>query len=490
MKKITFQNFLYFFFSFLMISFIGKLEAQIVIGTPNLQFTQACANESFNTFTVNFVFSPESGVESPNQFIVEMSDAEGDFSNPNIVFTSSPGAINVSPASVDISLPIDTGGEGYKIKIRSTHPVASSTASDSFSAYYKIQDSPFTINNLNATASFCPGGSYLLTIDNPGTGNNDSPLNYPTLTFNWFKEVNPTTAVFITQSPTLSVTQEGKYFVETNYGTCTSNSFSNRVTVTEANSGEEVSATIESSEGNPFCAANGPTILSTVQGNSYQWYKEGAPIAGATNQTFETANSGSFSVIVTFGSCEATGTIELEAGIFTSSLDVPYNNTIEVGETLSVTVTTSAINPEFLWFLNNEEIPNATQNTLNATGFGSYSVIITQNNNCYMTDELFFLIEEELLVNPFPDVENIPNLISPNGDGINDTWKIPLVYVSGTNTEVVIYSSQGETVLSTNDYINNWPEGYLNVSSVNEVYYYIITPQDQEQKKGTITIIK
>jgi len=471
-----------------MISLVIEMEAQIVIGTPDLQFSQACANESFNTFGVNFVFNPETGIESSNQFMVELSDPNGDFSEAEVVFTSEPGEISSSPASVNFALPINTAGEYYKIRIRSTHPAALSTPSESFSAYYKIQDSPFTINDFIVTSHFCPGGSYLLTIDDPGSEGNDSPLQYPSLTFNWFKEIDATTSVFVAEGPTLSVTEEGVYFVETNYGTCTSNSFSNRVTVLEATSEDDVFATITSSLGNPFCAANGPTTLKTIQGNSYQWYKEGTPIAGATNQTYETIVSGSYSVEVDFGGCEATGNIELETGDFISSIDVPNVSMLEVGDVLVVTVTTNAMNPEFQWFLNGEQIPNATQSTLNVTNVGLYSVIITQEEGCSTSNELHFQIEE--FVDPFPNVESIPNLISPNGDGINDTWVIPTTYVSGSDTEVIIYSSQGQIVLSTKDYLNNWPEEPLSPSSVNQLFYYMIIPQNQEPKKGSITIVK
>ena len=488
MTKTTYPNYFFFLFILLIVPHNMKLEAQIVIGTPELEFSQACANETFNSFAINFVFNPESGIDPSNQFIVELSEADGSFINPEIVFTSNPGAINMSPATFDFALPTTTAGEGYKIRIKSTQPATYSAQSDSFAAYYKIQDSPFTINNLNALASFCPGGSYLLTIDNPGTGANNSPLNYPTLSFNWFKEVTTTTSIIVGQGPSLSVSEEGVYFVETNYGSCTSNSFSNRVWVTEATSGELVIVSIVSSLGNPFCASDGPTTLSTIAGNGYKWYKDGDIIPGATSQTYDTNISGDYSVRIDYGSCEATGSIELQTGGFSSSLNVPDINLIEAGDTLMVTATTTALNPGFMWFLDNELIPNATQNTFDVTEFGTYKLIIEQTSGCVLTDELNFQVNE--LIDLFPEVEKIPNLISPNGDGINDFWVIPTLYVSGTSTEVVIFTNQGEAVLQTNDYSNNWPEDQLSSSNVNQVYYYFITPKGQEPKKGSITIIK
>lgn len=161
---------------------------------------------------------------------------------------------------------------------------------------------------------------------------------------------------------------------------------------------------------------------------------------------------------------------------------------MEAGESLTVTVTTNAANPEFVWLLNNEVIPNATQNTFEVTDFGTYNIIITQTTGCETTNELVFQVDE--YINLFPDVNNIPNLISPNGDGINDTWVIPLPYVSGTNTEVIIMSSQGKTVLRTNDYTNNWPEDQLSSDNKNPVYYYQIKPKGSEPKMGSITIVK
>ncbi|MCA0132729.1 T9SS type B sorting domain-containing protein [Winogradskyella alexanderae] len=470
-----------------LICFIEHAEAQVVLGTPNLGFTQACANASFNTYNLSFVFSPESALESTNQFSIEMSNADGDFSEAIIIYTSQPGEFITSPATLEFSLPETTAGENYRLRVKSSAPAANSSGSVNFAAYYKLQDSPFTINNLVSTGAYCTGGSYLLTIDNPGTGNNDSPLNYPSLTFNWFRETSPTTSEFISEGPTLSVSTEGTYFVETNYGSCTSNSFSNRVTITEATSGE-ADATIASSLGNPFCPEQGNTTLSTIGGISYQWFKNGEIIPEATNQQYQTNESGTFSVQVDLGDCSASGSIELVSELFNSTINVDEVNSIEEGETLIVNVSTDAISPVFEWYFNNQLIPNETTDTIEASDFGDYKVTITETSGCNSSKTYEFTVEEAL--DPFPDVDNIPNVISPNGDGINDTWVLPLQYVSGTNTTVMIMSNRGDVVFQTDDYQNNWPQTNLNTNSINQVFYYIITTENNITKKGTITVVK
>ncbi len=464
-----------------------RANSQIIIGTPNLGFTQACASESFNTYNTTFIFSPESALNASNQFSIEMSDADGDFANATIIYTTAAGSVTTSPATLSFSLPETTAGENYRIRIKSSSPVATSSRSIPFAAYYKIQDSPFTINNLVSTGAYCAGGSYLLSIDNPGNETNDSPLLYPSLTFKWYKETGPTTSAFVADGPTLAVTTEGTYFVRTNYGTCTSDSFSNRVTISEAISGE-ANATIVSSLGNPYCPGEGFTSLSTISGISYQWYKDGNIILDATNQMYQTNESGTFSVQVNLGDCSASGSIDLISELFDSSINVPEFNEMSDEESLIVTVTTTAINPEFTWYLNGSIITGATDASFEATEFGDYEVNITQNTGCTTSIAYLFSIEEALDL--FPEVENIPNLISPNGDSINDTWIIPTQYTSGTNTEVIIMSNQGKVVLQTKDYLNNWPENDLKLTSINQVYYYIITTSDDKTKKGSITVVK
>jgi gliding motility-associated-like protein len=464
-------------------------NAQIVMSNPSLGFSQACASSTFNTYHVTFSFSTSGDLDESNQFVVELSDANGDFSESTDIYTSEAGSITTSPATLTFSFPTTVAGEDYEIKIRSTTPAGTSGSSTSFAAYYKIQDSPFTINNLVATGSYCSSGSYLLTIDNPGTGTNDSPLQYPSLTYKWYKETSATTSEFVDYGNSLSVNSPGVYFVETDYGTCTSSSFSNRVTISESES-DLSTFEIESSLEIPYCASDGPTTLSAISGDFYQWFVDGEIIEGATDQMYTTNVEGVYTVDVDYGTCSATASIDLINTDFTASIDVDDYNEIDADETLVINVSTTANDPEITWYLDDTSIAKGT--SYEASESGIYKVEVLQTTGCVSTKTFLFevTVNGEEVGDLFPNVEQIPNIISPNNDGTNDTWIIPKDYVSGTNSKVIIFSSQGKIVFKSENYENNWPVNEIEFKSVNPIYYYIITTENNETRKGSITVIR
>ena len=69
--------------------------------------------------------------------------------------------------------------------------------------------------------------------------------------------------------------------------------------------------------------------------------------------------------------------------------------------------------------MNNQLISGATSDNYEVSEFGNYKLVIADNSDCIGSREFLFEVRES-----FPNVGKIPNMVSPNGDGINDTWKI------------------------------------------------------------------
>jgi hypothetical protein len=158
---------------------------------------------------------------------------------------------------------------------------------------------------------------------------------------------------------------------------------------------------------------------------------------------------------------------------------------IAQGETLNVTTTTTVSNPAYQWYVNDNAIQGATQNALDITSAGNYKVIIS---GCTFS----FRVKYSTVIDY--NAVNIPNIVSPNSDGNNDTWIIPDDY-NNTNTRVTILSSLGEIAFETDNYINkdiynSWPQSNIEFKNFNPVYYYIITPNGGSAKKGSITLLK
>lgn len=100
----------------------------------------------------------------------------------------------------------------------------------------------------------------------------------------------------------------------------------------------------------------------------------------------------------------------------------------------------------------------------------------------------FFSVVESGLppVNP---TEGIMNLITPNGDGYNDTWQISDLSTFSP-ARVTIYSRAGRQVYTNDNYNNDW-NGTFNGNPLPEgTYYYIIQGANGELFKGPISILR
>jgi hypothetical protein len=469
-----------------------------------LEFDKICAGGPhptipgavFNEYEASFSIV---GFASSVTFKVELSDPAGAFTVPTATISLAPlpgtPADTATDKTLAFAVPTNlVGSNAYRLRVTSSTGVSSqpftiknTTSTKSFSAYYKVYSDPFAINNNQNTVSFCNGGSVNLTVYNPTPAiPNSSPANYPQLKYLWYKD-----DVLIPgqNSSSLNVNATGEYYAKLDYGLCSDDNFRSQGVIVSGASG--AGAVIVSSSGNPFCSSLGNTTLSVTAGNSYIWKKDGVVISGAVTNSYSTNEKGIYTCDVDFGGCKSTGTIDLKVFENNSSIDgveVDKVNNITEGETLNVTLTTDAAVPTYQWLLNDTPIAGADQSSFAITAEGNYRAIITQTSGCLIIKEFPFEVSFKVNLN----APKISNIVSPNGDGINDTWIIPDQYISGTNTSIMILSSYGEIVFESDNYDNytGWPQTPIEFNNFNPVYYYIITPNGGSAKKGSITLVK
>lgn len=461
------------------------------IAPQTLVFSKICAG-TFNQFDATF---NHSGFPSSTTFEVQLSDNLGGFTTPIIAPIINMKDVSASQKTITFALPTNlVGSDKYKLRVKSSTGIISSNffikdpnnptgTLSFFTAYFKPFEDVYYINNKQSKAFLCSGGSITLSIDNPTPDiQSSSPVNYSNIKYKWFKG---NSLISGQTGPSVVVNTAGIYYATIDYASCTdSNSRSNSVTVSETSGG--TSGAISSSLGNPFCSSGTNTILSAVGGNSHQWYKDSVKINGATSANYQTKEPGLYSVAIDFGGCKNTFEIDLKSFEIENSINIPENSLILDGESKNVVVTTNALNPTFEWYQDNTLIRDTSGNTITVTTPGNYKVVVTQNSGCIVVDEINFELNSAI----DSSVVAIPNLISPNNDGVNDTWVIPQEFSVGSNAEVVIMNAKAEIVFTSKNYLNNWPENPIEYNNVNPVYYYIITPQSGKAKKGSITLVK
>ena len=155
------------------------------------------------------------------------------------------------------------------------------------------------------------------------------------------------------------------------------------------------------------------------------------------------------------------------------------------GGTITLQPNVTGNDLQYLWtpalFLNSNVI--ATPAVTNLTDDITYTLSVTARGNCKASD----MVLVKLLRSP-----KIPNTFSPNGDGVNERWKIKYLE-SYPECHIQVFTRTGQLVYESKGYSDAtaWDGTLKGKSLPIDTYYYILEPgSGRKPLTGYVTIIK
>jgi gliding motility-associated-like protein len=124
-----------------------------------------------------------------------------------------------------------------------------------------------------------------------------------------------------------------------------------------------------------------------------------------------------------------------------------------------------------------------TENSINLSlSPGNYSVTVIDNNAC--VEDTSFVIETI-------SAECVPNVFTPNGDNINDTWNLESTFLY-SDSEIRIYGRYGRLLFQSVGYNIPWDGKNENGNDVPEgsYFYHIEIGHDFDVIIGSVTILR
>jgi gliding motility-associated-like protein len=125
--------------------------------------------------------------------------------------------------------------------------------------------------------------------------------------------------------------------------------------------------------------------------------------------------------------------------------------------------------------------PNNLNPQVSATEDIIYTLTAQSSYGCTNKDEAWVKVANDLY---------IPNAFTPNGDGVNDIWRIPFLDPF-LEAKVSIYNRYGQRVYYSQGTIVFWDGTYQNKTLPAEVYIYVIDLTKAKRiLNGIVTIVR
>ena len=162
----------------------------------------------------------------------------------------------------------------------------------------------------------------------------------------------------------------------------------------------------------------------------------------------------------------------------------PTNPTIFSGNSIQLNAQVTGNIATYLWSpsttLNNPAISNPVAKPTNTT---VYKLSVNSLDNCYAEKSIMVTVIKQI---------HIPNSFTPNGDGINDIFRIP-PSITFTLQYFLIFDRYGNEVFKTTDINKGWNGTYKGAKQPNGTYTYLIKGYDLKREislTGTVLIIR
>ena len=234
-----------------------------------------------------------------------------------------------------------------------------------------------------------------------------------------------------------------------------------------------------SSNGTALCFGEVLTLTAeqSLSGESFEWTQDGLAF-NTTDESVEISEPGTYQLIVQTNGCPATSN-SLEIVPFDDSgvtIEIEENTLIVQGTSITVTAEGAS---SYEWY-DEENNLLSSDSTVSISSEGTY-LLIASIDNCSVTRTFTTVYRDEF---------EVPNVITVNGDGINDLWLLPNIYAGNPDVKVTIFDQSGLQIFQETNYQNNWPESTMPFSERNMIFYYNIKELGTTVKQGTITVIR